>query len=366
MPHAFTSDGNVDWDREAELAVLDLLGEKHAVPWPEAISRISNSQWKDFWQGATASARRSAHSPHEQTCRPPRARRTRGNGSLPSCGDFPLSHPTISQTEFETERGRRRGMYRSFLSWTGDSVSCGHHAERVLITSMRRAAGDGILTIPQQRRGQVSRVRGNRIERGPLDALGFLPNLPHASSSVPFLVEVKNVSDWIYAWDQRLWELLVKAAEIGQHEPVLPLLACPYSDITAAREASDIGFLRIQYQEQLFTDDPEKIPSDRFSEVVAEFGLVASQWPEDQPHPTMVEFFANVPRRRVRGRQGRWTEWYKLLSERFFRLSPLILDFDALAGPLEPATRSHVHRAFFEAARGVADWNFQGGWARSA
>ena len=366
MPHAFTSDGNVDWDREAELAVLDLLGEKHAVPWPEAISRISNSQWKDFGKAQPLQldeARiRLMNRPADH---PERVEREETDHSRPAV-TFRLSHPTISQTEFETERGRRRGMYRSFLSWTGDSVSCGHHAERVLITSMRRAAGDGILTIPQQRRGQVSRVRGNRIERGPLDALGFLPNLPHASSSVPFLVEVKNVSDWIYAWDQRLWELLVKAAEIGQHEPVLPLLACPYSDITAAREASDIGFLRIQYQEQLFTDDPEKIPSDRFSEVVAEFGLVASQWPEDQPHPTMVEFFANVPRRRVRGRQGRWTEWYKLLSERFFRLSPLILDFDALAGPLEPATRSHVHRAFFEAARGVADWNFQGGWARSA
>jgi hypothetical protein len=230
---------------------------------------------------------------------------------------------------------------------------------------MRRAAGEGILTIPPQRRGQVEIVRGHAILRGPLDAVGFIPLMPDASDSIPFLVEVKNVSDWIYAWDQRLWELLVKAAEIGQHEPILPLLACPYSDVTAAREASDIGFLRVQYQEQLFTDDQEKVPTDRFRSVVEEFGLTAVQCSEDEPHNQMVDFFSNVPRRRTRAPNGKWAEWFQILSERFHRLSPVILNFDALSGSLDVETRSSVHRAFFHAARGAANWNFQGGWARN-
>lgn len=358
MPRALRPDGKVDWDREGELALLDLLGELHAVPWPEAVARISNKSWKDFGkvqplQLDEARRRLLARPPGD----PERIERDQTSHPTPAI-TYRLENPRLPPTPFDDERGRRRSLHRSLLGWTGDPAGCGHHAERVVIESLYAAAGRGQLLVPTQRRGQIRAVNSYPFSRGPLDALAYLPDIASDPQTpgpmVPMVVEVKNVYEWIYPWSQPLWELLVKTAEVGQHIKLLPVLACPNSAFMARWMGEDIGFLRARYGHQLFTDKADKISPGRFELVRTEFNLDAVQHPV-APFPLLTEFFKEQPRG---GRPPR----YQVLSARFHKLSKVILRFGALASALKPPTRRAVHNAFMAAARQEADWGFQGGW----
>jgi hypothetical protein len=357
------------WDQEGRSALLDLIAEKVAVPWVEAVARISRSSRTDLYPSTTGWKNYRVVQPLQLEA----ARRgLLAEGAIfreqtehvQPIVTYSLRDPGLTEDAVTRIRGHRRSLYRTYVKWTGDPPACGHHAEKVLFASLQAAAGIGQFVIPNQRVGHVPTVLGSHVTKGPLDALALLPDLERWGAPVAMVIEVKNVHEWIYAWDRRLWELLVKAAGLALEHLVFPVLACAHSDITAQRMGIDLGFSRAPYGIQLFTTDTYRVPDDAFSSIAEEFGLLALRHPADEPFTPLVDFFANQPRREARSLIGLPDRrpWCVVAAERFRAVAPVILRFDALAGDIEQPERGNVHRAFETAARDVATWPWKGGW----
>lgn len=345
------------WAEEGKRAILDVLADRVVAPWTEVEARIA-AGWKDFRlvqplqlggarrelvAKALVVEERTSHSHPVITLRLP---------------DAPGSTRAVARL-----RGEKRKLYRAYLKWTGDPAACGHHAEGVLLDSMRAASGESGMSIPPQRTGHIPSVRNVEVRPGPLDALAYIPDFPHALTSVPLVVEVKNVHEWIYPRDRRLWELLTKAANLVLNGvEVFPVLACVRSAWQTSQMARDLGFLTCDMRVQVFSPDPTKIDPDQFATVREEFGLPIVQ--TDEPLSSVVEFMARVPRREVYDpEQGQRLPWYQLQTSRFARLAASVVDFDSLAGDLPPDARTRTLIAFEKRIKSVARWPLVGGWA---
>jgi hypothetical protein len=346
-----------EWAEEGKRAILDLLSDRIVAPWAEVEARIA-AGWKQFRTvqplqlgGARRELladdliveERTAHKQPVVTLRLPEVAGTRR---------------TVARL-----RGEKRKLYRAYLKWTGDPASCGHHAEAVFLDSMKAASGENGMSIPPQRTGHVPRVRGKPVRPGPLDVLAYIPEFPDALTTTPMVVEVKNVHDWIYPPDRRLWELLVKSAGLvrdGVH--VFPVLGCVRSAWQTGQMARDVGFLACDMGQQVFTPNPTKVDPEQFDVVRTEFGLPILQ--TDGPLDSVIEFMTRVPRREEYDREeGRRVPWYELQTRRFAQLAESVLDFDALTGDLPPDARTRSLIAFEERIKSVATWPLIGGWA---
>lgn len=347
------------WEQEGRAALLDLMAEKVAVPWAEAICRISNGAWASFRSVQPLQLRVAL----DQLLADGVVVREETGHAQPVV-TYRLAEHGLTEDALVRERGRRRSLYRRFMKWTGDPAACGHHAEKVVFSSLVATAGEGRYLVPPQRVGHVPRVSRYEVLQGPLDGCAVLHDVKAWDQPVAMLLEVKNVHEWIYPWDRRLWELLVKAAGLAANLPVYPVLVCPHSDFTTYRMSEDIGFSRARYQVQLFSTDEKRIPAYEFDEVVQEFGLTAVRHEAEQPQNDLVAFFGTEPRRDIRSVQGNGGRraWYELAAERFSHLALTILRFDGLAGDVSQPARGRMLRAFSAAAKAEAYWPWGGGW----
>lgn len=347
------------WEQEGRAALVDLFSENVAVPWAEAVARISSGSWKTFRSVQPLQLKVALD--HLMADGVVVRESTK---HVQPVITYRLAETGLSSDALERIRGRRRALYRRFVSWTGDPAACGHHAEKVVLASLLRAAGRGGYFVPKQRVGHVPKLLDEEISPGPLDGLAVLHDQASWGTPIPMLLEVKNVHEWIYPWDRRLWELLVKAALVAcRGMKVFPVLVCPHSAFTTYRMGVDIGFSRARYEIQLFTANEEKVPAKEFDQVVTEFGFLAARFPPDQPLPRLVEFFETEPRRDVHtvgveGHRG----WYEIAADRFHVLAPVIARFEGLAADVEQPQRSRMLRAFAAAARSTATWPWGGGW----
>lgn len=165
--------------------------------------------------------------------------------------------------------------------------------------------------------------------------------------------EVKNIHRWIYPWVRELWEFLVKAADLYQHLPVLPVMVCVRYAYQTQQMAQDIGFLVRGTGEQLFSP---RIPERQFAHVKAEFGLAMLR--HEGPREEIVDFGRFIRRTPFRGPEP----WYRRQIQRFRVMVPIILAHDALAGALPEDDRSRVYASFKTQALALPSIQFTQGW----
>jgi len=343
-----------DWLAEGQNALLDLLSERLVIPWFEAESRISSTGWKSFRKvqplqlhESRKSLASSGQIIEERTAHPIPVVTVR------------LPFPPDRRKEITRLRGRRRKLYRKYLSWSNDERLCGKHAERVVLASLEAASSKAGLYVPPQKLGEIDQVKGVKIPLGPLDCLAFILELPDLGFDVTLVVEVKNINDWIYPWTKELWELLVKAAHLATHIPVVPLLVCMRAVPIILNMAEDIGFFYAQAREQLFSTS---ILADDFQEVVNDFGLTIIQ--HEGPLDSIKDFLTKTLRL-----SPPWSppynediQWYKRQAHRFQIIAPVILAYRNLANTLRDDARTNMFNGFKTAAHAACQWPAVRGW----
>jgi len=343
-----------DWVAEGQNALLDLLSERFVIPWFEAESRISSTGWKSFpkvqplqLHESRKSLASSGQIIEERTAHPIPVVTVR----------LPFPHDRIK--EITRLRGRRRKLYRKYLSWANDEKFCGKHAERVVLDSLESSASKAGLYVPTQVPGRIDKIKSFQVQRGPLDLFAHILELPEVRSDVTLVVEVKNINDWIYPWTKELWELLVKAAHLATHIPVVPLLVCMRTVPIILNMAEDIGFFYAQTREQLFSPS---ILADDFQEVVNDFELTIIQ--HEGPLDSIKNFLTKTLRL-----SPPWSppynediQWYKRQAHRFQVIAPVILAYRNLANNLKGDTRTKMFSAFTTAAHAARQWPAVRGW----
>lgn len=346
-----------EWEADGRSAIMTILGDRLVAPWHEIEARVTTG-----WEGLprvqplqlTAARRQLVESGTivlEQTEHDPPVVTVR----LPfSQGD---------KRQIERERGRRRKAYRKYLSWVMDEARCGRAGERAALATMQAAASKAGLYVPEQPLGDIDTVGPLTLrERGPLDAYAYILDLDATPPQVevPLVVEVKNVHEWLYPWDRRVWMLLTKAAELAVQGPVVPLLACPSAAWITLLMAKDVGFFVGTFGRQLFS--PTLIDKEEFGLVVDEFGLVIDQ--DEGPQ----EGLGSVLKKLLRSNppppppDDEDVPFYRRQASRFTVMAPHIADFDSLAGNLDDDARREVYSAFKARVRGAAEWKLGGGW----
>ena len=340
------------WEELGREAILDLLSERYYAPWGEVEARLAYQPWKHF--------------PAIQPLQLEGARRSlvEQGAILP---DTTEHHPPVAAVRFPFPEGRKRELtrlrgqprkaYRRYMDWAGNQTWCGKHAERVVLDSAKAAATPGGLYVPPQAVGRIGEVAGVRLS-APLDCLAHILELPDLTWSLPLVVEVKNVSAWLYPWAREVWELLVKAAEVAEHSPVMPVLACVKSAWPTAQMAQDVGFLTCQFGKQLFSPD---VPEVDFEAVREEFDLQISR--HEGPLDTVTGFFSKVIRRSPPPSPPlEEIPFYKRQAERFQVLAPIVLRFKGLAEALSGSDRRRVYDAFRAAVADTVTWPRVKGW----
>lgn len=344
------------WEAEGRRALLDLLEDRLVVPWGEAEARISGGRWKDFRpvQPLQLGAARRQLVADELICED--ATRTE-----PPVVTVRLPATAGTKRRMERLRGARRKLYRRYLSWTQEQNLCGTAAERIVLASLHEAASRAGLWVPEQTVGRITDVLGTPIPEGrTLDVLGHILDLSNPSSGAPLVIEVKNISDWVYPWSKPLWELLVKAAGVALHQPVLPVLVCPHAASITYNLAKDTGFFIIQTRKQLFSP---AIKETEFSEVIDEFDLAIER--HEGPRQQVTAFLTRTmrdPPPQPAAPPPEDIPWYLRAVHRFSRIAPAILAYESLAGTLEDDQRPQVFRGYKARASTLRDWYYLGGY----
>lgn len=344
-----------EWEEEGRDAILALLSERLVVPWHEAEARIT-AGWGGFArvQPVQLNAARQQLVQNDQVV-------VEHTDHSPPVATIRVPFRKGNKRQIERLRGERRKHYRKYLAWATDEASCGRAGERALVASLHAAASRAGLYVPPQPLGGIDEINGVSLgERGPLDAFAHILNLDSAPiAEVPLVVEVKNVHDWLYPWDRRVWMLLVKAAFLARTTPVVPLLACATSAWQTLQMAKDVGFFVASFGTQLFS--PTLIDPEEFEFVRDEFGLNVRQ-DEDAQDP-VVSVLSKLLRASPPPPppEGEDTPFYRRQASRFAEVAPHILDFEVLAKPLDEH-RPETFRAFRARLRDVASWPLGGGW----
>jgi hypothetical protein len=255
-----------EWEREGAEAILDLVNEEVVVPIPAIEAQIAVRGWKEFHKVQPVQLTGAR-------------RRLLAEGLIEE--DTSHQHPAVTtaripipagrKREIERLRGNVRKSYRRYLSWSGDHLHCGKHAEKVVLDSLREAASDAGLYVPPQAIGNVREVHGATLPGAlTLDAQADILRLPEVAFGAALVIEVKNIHSWIYPSARELWELLVKAAPLTKKLPVVPLLVCARTAYPAGQMAKDLGFFLSQMSNQIFSPS---IDEGEFNDIIRRFGL---------------------------------------------------------------------------------------------
>lgn len=353
--------GQAQWEQEGYEAVLDLLSDQLVAPWGEIEARIAHQPgWKDFYpvqplQLSAARQRFRDETPH------PVIEETTDHVVSPVT-TLRLPFEDGRKREIERARGRKRKLYRKYLSWTNDQALCGKWGERITYASLQALQTDAALWVPPQTIGEISEVGSVEVEPGPLDALAHILELDDEGSpiglEVPLVVEVKNVRGWIYANNPYLWELLVKASSIAVHRPVVPVLICRRAAWGTWHLGWDLGFWTCQTWDQFFRPT---IPDSEFDEVASAFGLQVLRH-EASASEAITRWFLKYLRAFPESPPEEEIPWYRRQAERFSTIAPLILEFSDLAESLGPAERRNRFQEFRDRLPDHAPWPLVGGY----
>jgi hypothetical protein len=344
-----------EWQQIASEAILDLLRDLHASPWAEIEARIAVRGWKAFEKAQPV-----------QLSGARRALRADGliledesNHAASSVRMLRLPPREGLKRLQEREAGRRRKLYRKFLSWTADGRLCGKHAERVVLDSLKAAASDAGLFVPPQTVGEISSIEGIDLTGSPLDCYAHILNTHSVTRAAVAVFEVKNIHQWIYPDAEELWQLLLAAAPIAAEHPVVPVLVCVRYAYPVLRMAMDMGFFVCSLYDQLFSLE---IDPDEFDAVFNEFDLLMRR--HEGPSEPVVSFLTKTLRRSPpQSPPVEKVEWFRRQAERFATIAPVVESHPALASPLSAEARRKVFKSFATNASRAATWPLQRGWS---
>jgi hypothetical protein len=342
------------WLQQGQCAILDLLSDRLVIPWFEAESRISSTGWKSFQKVQPL----QLHEARKLLGASDEILEERSSHVIPVI-TIRIPSPPRMEKKIIRLRGTRRKLYRRYLKWTHDERLCGRYAERVVFDSFKASASNAGLWVPPQAPGNIDYIKGVQVPRGPLDCFAHILELPDLGSEVTLVVEVKNINHWIYPWTKELWELLVKAAHLATHTPVLPVLVCMRYTYLTINMAKEIGFFTIETQNQLFN---VSIPAQEFREVADEFGLTIVQ--HQGPLDSIEDFLTKILRRSPPPSppENEDIEWYKRQTYRFQTIAPVILAYQNLANTLSEDARRNMFKGFRAAVRTALRWPAVRGW----
>lgn len=298
------------WVDLATRALFALMQQRGAVVWPEVEAVLSESPWlrTDFDPSLPLSFRLDRI--HLSTARGRLIRRgvirtetvSLGGRAIPSY----IFRPSLSygaRTATLRAAAAKRRLYRRFLTWAGDSRLCGSVAEHLVEAAMRRQAGLSLMVPRGVRFGRVTAMVGRPITvGGSLDGLGYWPTDPtNPVRQIPFAVEVKNLRDSVYPWDNELWDLLAKVAAFPE---VVPVLVARRIHPISYRMFRDIGAIGTNLDRQVFSDS---IDEDEFRRVCSGLSFHnAARVNAATIEPGLEKFFAETGPRIVERSLARW------------------------------------------------------------
>lgn len=346
------------WVDLGKLALTQLLEERHAVVWQEALGRISY-QTDDRFPAVQAYQLGLARDALE------------GEGRIvvehtqrPQLVTLRLAArpPGLSAREWNRLPGQRRNEYMPHRRWVGSPPAAGRYAERVLVASLMHFSA-GRLIVRDRGVGNVTQVEGVEIGFGQsLDVLAYATSPVVTSrgvNTVPLVFESKNVYEWLYPWSPEPWELLVKAARLAVGGmPVTPVLACVRSGFQLVRMGQDLGFLLAWYGEQLL--NPDHVDSGEVDYLRSQLGLAIAARSLDDPLPTIAGFREAALNEVRNPTTNRSVMACDLARFRFQRIAPVILEHAQAADGRPHGLAGTQLRAFAAAARREADWEFKG------
>jgi hypothetical protein len=153
----------------------------------------------------------------------------------------------------------------------------GPAAERVVHSSLLRAAPQAGYRLENPTRGTAGTILGGPVPIGPLDKCGFaaLRGRGPARAVVALPIEVKNLRDWLYPANAEVYQLLAKAALLQcdhRDVPIMPLLIARRMHVTTFRMFKDLGAYAIQTKRQYV--GAVEGGGERFQEVRVGLGLL--------------------------------------------------------------------------------------------
>jgi hypothetical protein len=207
--------------------------------------------------------------------------------------------------------------------------------------------------------GEIAQVDGFDLSGTPLDCIAHALDTRSIERAAIALVEVKNVHEWIYPDSRELWQLLVAAAPVVAHHPVVPVLVCVRHAYQVLRMAMDLGFFVCALRDQVFSP---AITAAEFDAVAEEFGLLMRR--HEGPHEHIESFLTGKFRRSPPlSRPPENIEWFRRQAQRFSAIAPIVRAHSALADALAPTSRRAIFKSFATTAVAATSWPLQRGWS---
>jgi hypothetical protein len=303
------------WRTLAARGIQELLAVDGAATQPGMEAKLSDSVFPGFTRHVD---------PHHLTTARFRLLRagviekldeqTRGGGTV---GTYVLAGPSKA---VQRKAGRKRLLHQRYLSWSRDHTKWGAAPipaalERVVHSSLVRAAPFGYLLLRPEGGGEVTRIAGAAVPGGRIDNAAFFTGL--TSRGLPektalIAIEAKNVRQWIYPQTQELYQLLDKSAKLHIAHPdldVLPVLVCRRAHYLTTKMAQHVGFHVIQTRRQYIRPAVAANADDRrkFEELNVElsYGLDLNEGPVDQ----MAAHFTKTIPSRSQEAVARWSRF---------------------------------------------------------
>lgn len=296
----------------AREVILEMLLEYHAVVPLEIVARAGEYPWRNsdvrldqhHLNYALAALERSGTVVREPAL-------TRGGRNV-----VVLHLPVTAGRKRVIERAsaRKRLLDARYLGWASGTERqeglLGPTAERVVHRSILEAAPVPGFRLVNPVAGAAAEILGVAVRRGPLDN-AVLYNPIGAAKPYVIPVEVKSLRPWIYPRDEKLYQLLYKAAMLADDLPdvhVLPVLVCRKAHFTLFRMARELGFhvvdtMLVQWLPQL-----EAVKEHHVIQVREGLGYVDIHIWDGTANKYLVKQFATVIPREAERITKRWSQ----------------------------------------------------------
>jgi hypothetical protein len=177
-------------------------------------------------------------------------------------------------------------------------------------------------------------------------------------------IEVTSLRQWIYPANQKVYQLLHKAAVLSAALPeiaVLPVLVCRRGHLTVFRMASDLGFHVIDTNGIQWLPRLSTITEDAVKEVRSELGYDDLRF-VDGPNKYLLKQFSEVLPQVTIARARRWRQIGSGFTDVYASLRSRLTDNEVFAGHELNDLRARVKEEIGklpEADKGSRD---PGGW----
>jgi len=347
-------------------AIVQMLERYAAILWSEIVARAADRQWPG------APFRLDPHIlitslesliPEQVSAS---SASTRGGRRITVL--LPASQEG-RKTEIERAAARKRLLAARYSSWSSGASDesttqgvIGLAAERVVHDSLRQASPTVGYRLLNPDRGSIGRLFGVSVP-GALDNAAMFV-MPDEAARYLLAIEVTSLRQWIYPANQKVYQLLHKAAILTEALPeieVLPVLVCRRGHLTVFRMARDLGFHVIDTNGIQWLPRLSTITDEAVKEIRAELGYDDLRF-ADGPNKYLHKQFSEVVPNVAKARSRRWRQVGSRFGDIYGSLRSRLSDNEVFAGhelnELRARAKQEIHNLPVE-DRGSRD---AGGW----